>query len=281
MRKINLRCLFPLAALAILIYALSNQIFSVPPLAKILNPFIGAVQNDREKYWDEHQLQENNLGLSDSVSVFFDESKVPHIYARNTEDVYFSQGYVTAMLRLWQMDFTTYVSAGRLSEIFAENYYLDYDRIQRRLGLLEAAKQSLAFIEKDPETLKILSAYTRGVNAYINHLNYRTLPFEYKLLDYEPEQWSNLKSVLIMKLMANTLSGYESDIDMSRLMLILGEKKFNLLYPDFGTTVTPAVDYPKREAPSVFNKTQLPDYLDFSFISFISNKPEASLIAFP
>jgi penicillin G amidase len=272
MRKINSRCLFPLAALVILIYALSNQIFSVPPLGKVLNPFIGAIQNDQEKYLGEHQLRENDLGISDSVSVFFDESKVPHIYASNTEDLFFAQGYVTAMLRLWQMDFTTYVSAGRLSEIFPENNYLVYDRNQRRIGMLEAAKRSLAFMERDPETSKILSAYTRGVNAYINRLNYRTLPFEYKLLNYKPEQWTNLKSVLVMKLMASTLSGYEADIDMSRLMLIMGEKKFNLLYPDFGTTVTPAVDYPKREAPSVFNKTQIPNYLDYSFISFISNK---------
>lgn len=276
MIKINSNCLFPLAALIILIYTLSNQLFDVPPLGKTLNPFIGIIQNDQEKFLNDPQLTENNLGLSDSVSVFFDQQKVPHIYAKKTEDLYFSQGYVTAMLRLWQMDFSSYVSAGRLSEIFNGDNYLQYDRNQRRIGMLEAAKQSLTFIEKDPETKKILSAYTRGVNAYINRLNYRTLPFEYKLFNYKPEQWSNLKSVLIMKLMANTLSGYENDLEMSRLMLILGEKKFNLLYPDFYPNITPIVNYPKRKSPSVFNKAKLPDYLNFSFISSISSKPKTT-----
>ena len=273
MIKINSNCLFPLAALIILTYTLSNQLFDVPPLGKILNPFIGIIQNDQEKYLNDHQVTETNLGLSDSVSVFFDEAKVPHIYAKNIEDLYFSQGYVTAKLRLWQMDFTSYVSAGRLSEIFPGENYLQYDRNQRRMGMLEAAKRAVTFIEKDPETKKILSAYTRGVNAYINHLNYRTLPFEYKLFDYKPEQWSNLKSVLIMKLMANTLSGYEHDMDQSRLMLILGEKKFNLLYPDFYPDIKPIINYPKQKSLSVFNKTKLPSYLNFSFISSISSKP--------
>lgn len=267
MKKINLNCLFPLAALVISIYALSNPLFSVPPLGKVLNPFIGVIQNDRERWVSERQFSQKDLGLADSVSVYFDGSMVPHIYAKNGEDLYFAQGYVTAMLRLWQMDFTTYVSAGRLSEIFSGGNYLEYDRSQRRMGILEAAKRSLNYIERDPETQKILRAYSRGVNAYIDRLNYRTLPFEYKLLNYTPEQWSGLKSVLVMKLMASTLSGYESDLDMSRLALILGEKDFNLLYPDFCPNVTPEVRYPKGESASLFNKTKFPAYLNFSFIS--------------
>jgi len=274
MRKINSNCLFPLVALVILVYALSNQLVDVPPIGKFIDPFIGVIQNDKESYLKDHQLEESALGLSDSVSVFFDQSKVPHIYARNVEDLFFSQGYVTAMLRLWQMDFTTYVSAGRMSEIFNGERYLQYDRSQRRTGILEAARRALTFMEKDAETMKVLSAYTRGVNAYINRLNYRTLPFEYKFLNYQPEQWTNLKSVLVMKLMASTLSGYEGDLDMSRLMLILGPERFNLLYPDFGSTVTPAARYPKREASSVFNKNPLPPYLNYSFISSISSKPD-------
>lgn len=274
MKKINSKSLFPLVTLLLLIYAFSNQLFGVPPLGKFLNPFIGVIQNDRERWVKDNQFNNTDLGLSDSVSVFFDQSMVPHIYAKNSEDLYFSQGYVTAMLRLWQMDFTTYVSAGRLSEVFTKDRYLDYDRTQRRTGLLEAARRSLTYIESDPETRKILCAYSRGVNAYIDRLNYRTLPFEYKLLNYTPEQWSDLKSVLVMKLMANTLSGYESDMDMSRLAVILGEKDFNLLYPDFCSNVTPAIRYPKGDSPSLFNKTKIPAYLNSSFLPSGRSKSE-------
>jgi penicillin amidase len=160
----------------------------------LLDPFIGAVQNQEEKGLIVPQLIINHLELNDSVHVFFDDRKVPHIYAKNMDDLYFSQGYVTAYLRLWQMDFLSYISAGRLSEVFSKDHFLEYDRKVRRLGILDAAKKSLAFIEKDSETSKILSAYSKGVNAYINQLSYKTMPLEYKLLDYKPEPWSNLKS---------------------------------------------------------------------------------------
>jgi acyl-homoserine lactone acylase PvdQ len=42
-------------------------------------------------------------------------------------------------------------------------------------------------------------AYTAGVNAYIASLTESELPIEYKLLDYKPEAWSNLKIALIYK----------------------------------------------------------------------------------
>ncbi|MEZ4691233.1 MAG: penicillin acylase family protein [Ignavibacteria bacterium] len=40
-------------------------------------------------------------------------------------------------------------------------------------------------------------AYTAGVNAYIENLPENKLPVEYKLLGYRPENWSNLKTVLL------------------------------------------------------------------------------------
>src|ERR1041385_572461 len=43
-------------------------------------------------------------GLSGKVSVIRDEHGVPTIDAAKTEDLFFSQGYVTAQDRLWQMD---------------------------------------------------------------------------------------------------------------------------------------------------------------------------------
>jgi len=42
-------------------------------------------------------------GLREPVEVLRDEWGIPHIYARNTHDLFFAQGYVTAQDRLWQM----------------------------------------------------------------------------------------------------------------------------------------------------------------------------------
>ena len=38
------------------------------------------------------------------------------------------------------------------------------------------------------------------------------LPLEYKLLDYEPEPWSNLKIALFLKQMSKTLAGFDTDM---------------------------------------------------------------------
>jgi penicillin amidase len=273
MRKVNTNCLYPLIASVILIFALSKQMFIVPPLGKLLDPFIGAVQNADDDGWKSSLLTMNKIDLAEPVRVFFDDRQVPHIYAQNAEDLYFTQGYVTAYFRLWQMDFLSYSSAGRLSELFSEKEFFDYDRNQRRIGILEAAKESLKFIEKDSVTLKALTAYTKGVNAYIKELSYRKMPLEYKLLDYEPEPWSNLKSVLILKSMANTLSGYEEDLFMSKMMLALGEEDFNKLYPDYYGHSTPVMNKSKPDESVALAPIKKPDYLNYGFLVSNSETP--------
>ncbi|MCW3101566.1 MAG: penicillin amidase [Bacteroidetes bacterium] len=267
MKKINMEFVFPLTAIVILVLGLSTQLFNISPAGKLLNPFVGAIQNEKSEI-DEYAGKLFSCGgLSDSVSVFFDSRRVPHIRAGNQNDLYFAQGYVSASLRLWQMDFISYVAAGRLSEIFSDNGYLEHDREQRRLGLLGAARKSLAMIEKDSMTNSILTAYTNGVNAYISKLNYRNMPFEYKLLDYAPEQWTKLKSVLIMKYMASILSGFEQDKSMTDLMLSLGEESFNKYYPDFHSYSSPFVYDSVLKANNSTAYLAKPGYLNYSFVT--------------
>jgi penicillin amidase len=268
MKKVTSYFLFPLIALIILIVAFSTQLFSVPPLGKLLDPFAGLVQNVNEEELSNNKLILTNAGLKDSVQVFFDDRKVPHIYAKNTHDLYFAQGYVTASLRLWQMDFVSYLSAGRLSEIFGMEGFLDYDRKQRRIGMLAASKKSLALIEqKDPETDAILTSYSDGVNAYIKQLDYKKLPLEYKLMDYEPEPWSKLKTVLVMKQMANNLTGYEEDNSMTNILLTLGEEQFNKIFPDLHPHISPVTNDPKTAVNNSLAYLKKPTYLDYGFIT--------------
>ena len=267
MKKINPNFLFPFVALLVLILGLSTTMFTIPPLGKLMNPFIGVVQNGAELNFKEKELKIDELGLINTVSVYFDDRKVPHIYAENKHDLYFAQGYVTASLRLWQMDFTSYVSAGRLSEIFAEDAYLNYDRSQRRLGLLESAKNTLKLIEKDSVTINVLSSYTKGVNAYISSLDYARFPLEYKLLNYIPERWTNLKTVLILKQMGNSLTGYEEDLNMTNLILALGEEKYNKLFPNEHSYTSPIMNDLVGQINPSLSSIVKPDYLNYSFLS--------------
>src|SRR6187402_350916 len=145
MKKINLQCIFPLLALTVLIFGLSIQMFRMAPLGKLLDPFTGVVQNGSETELGA-SLTKKDMQLSQPVRIFFDSRKVPHIYASNEMDLYFAQGYVSAALRLWQMDFLSYTAAGRLSEIFSGGFE-DFDRTQRRMGILDGAKRSLQLME--------------------------------------------------------------------------------------------------------------------------------------
>ncbi|HCP74526.1 MAG TPA: penicillin acylase family protein, partial [Ktedonobacter sp.] len=59
-------------------------------------------------------------GLHEPVEIIFDRYGVPHIYARNEDDLFFAQGYVHAQDRLWQMEFNRRIGSGRLAEIFGD-----------------------------------------------------------------------------------------------------------------------------------------------------------------
>ena len=121
-------------------------------------------------------------GLGGPVTVIRDARGVPHIQARNADDLFFAQGYVTAQDRLWQMDMSRRYSAGELAEILGPSY-LGIDEQQRILRLRPAAeKESAALSAGDRQHFE---AYARGVNAYIAEHRDR-LPLEFRVLRYAP-----------------------------------------------------------------------------------------------
>lgn len=124
-------------------------------------------------------------GLLDAVEIIRDERGVPHIYAANTHDLFFAQGFVHAQDRLWQMDFQRRVAAGRLSEVLGDTT-LELDRWTRILQLRRQAERDLEVASNDGR--RILAAYTRGVNRFIETTD--GLPIEFALLRYEPEPWT-------------------------------------------------------------------------------------------
>jgi penicillin G amidase len=211
----------------------------IPALGKFLDPFHGAWQNAETKKWKNEELK--LTGLKDEVVVLYDSAMIPHIYAKNNEDLFLAQGYVTAKHRLWQMEFQTHAAAGRISEIIG-SAALDYDRKQRRLGMVYAAGQALESAEKNPEALAMIEAYTKGVNQYIESLDDDDLPFEYKLLNYKPEPWTNLKFGLHLKSMAQTLNIGDKDLEMTNALKLFGKDIVDLLWPDNENTGDPIVD---------------------------------------
>ena len=215
--------------LLVLFNLLNESQGSIPALGKFLNPFAGFWQNGAQL--DQADEIIDVRGLRDAVKVVWDDRQVPHIFAKNTYDIYFAQGFLTARHRLWQMEFQTHVAAGRVSEIIGSKA-IEFDKLQRRRGLLLAAEKTIDQMDQNPETHLILQAYANGVNTWIESLTPATLPLEYKLLDYEPEVWSTLKTALLLKYMAWDLTGRNSEMDLSIIRSHLGEDFVKKFYPD-------------------------------------------------
>ncbi|RYZ52322.1 MAG: penicillin acylase family protein, partial [Chitinophagaceae bacterium] len=177
------------------------------------------------------------------VNVYLDERLVPHVFADNDGDAYFVQGYLHAKYRLWQMDFQSRAAAGRLSEVVNNEALLNYDRLQRRMGMVHAAEVMVAEMEKDAGTKQVLDAYTSGVNTYINNLTEASLPLEFKLLGYKPENWSNLKVALFIKLMSADLAGlgYARDLEFTNQKAIFSRKEMAILYPQVDDSLQPII----------------------------------------
>ncbi|MDG5491502.1 penicillin acylase family protein [Psychroserpens sp. SPM9] len=210
-------------------YGLNTKFGSIPPIGKFLDPVAGVWQNDTDEIIDGNVSID---GLLAPVTIHYDEQLIPHIFAQNDTDLYKAQGYITAKHRLWQMEFQTHAAAGRLSEIVGESA-LNYDRQERRRGMGYGAEKALEVMQQDPELISYLEAYRDGVNSYINSLNPKILPVEYKLLDYKPEPWTIKKTALLLMYMTKMLAGGDEDLEYTNLLRKFGKDRFDLLFPDF------------------------------------------------
>jgi penicillin amidase len=190
-------------------------------------------------------------GLSAPVEVVRVEPGVPHIYARNTHDLFFAQGYVHAQDRLWQMEFNRTVGAGRLSSLFGEGA-LPIDKVMYVLGLRRAAEKDWQILS--PDTRAVLTAYADGVNAYMSTHRGR-LPIEFTLLGVEPRPWTPVDSLTWGKLMSLNLSlNHPFEILRSHLIAKLGEPVARRLMSPYPASapiiVPPGVQAYKDRVPS-------------------------------
>ncbi|WP_299610075.1 penicillin acylase family protein [uncultured Aquimarina sp.] len=234
-------------------YVLNTQLGNIPPLGKFLNPVSGIWQNET----NEAIIGDISIpGLKDEVTVHYDELMIPHVFAQNEADLYKAQGYITAKHRLWQLEFQTHAAAGRISELFGERA-LDYDRSERRRGMVYGAEQVMEYLEKyDPATLGFIQNYSDGVNAYIDQLNPDEYPVEYKLLDYKPEAWTPKKTALLLMYMTKMLAGYDDDLEYTNVLRLVGKENFELLFPDFFDITDPVI--PKETDWSFIDVPQTP-----------------------
>ncbi len=264
-----LRTLLLLFFTAGLIFLLDQPLSGLPALGRLLDPVNGwAAQAEPMGQFTSQDINLEALELP--ATVFFEERMVPHIVAQSEHDLYFLQGYIHAYFRLWQMDFQTRAAAGRVGEVVGErmakdprtgkirNAVLEFDRGQRRKGMVFGAENSLEAMEADARTKLMLDAYRDGINSFITSLKFKDLPLEYKLMGFAPEPWTNLKTALLLKYMADDLTGYTEDFALTALRDALGTEQFNFLFPERRLQSKPVIPEGTAFAPASLSRPSSP-----------------------
>jgi penicillin amidase len=195
-------------------------------------------------------------GISAAVEIIRDTDGIPHIFAASIEDAAFGHGFVHAQDRLWQMELSRRIGAGRLSE-FAGKAALEADRFLRRVGLRRAAQREADQLL--PEERSVLMAYARGVNAAVEEMG-PNLPLELRLLRIRPEPWSIVDSLSWAKVMALNLSvNWEIELFRARLVAKVGvERAVQLHLPHF-PGAPPIVPSPQPPGTQALETPPLPN----------------------
>ena len=169
----------------------------------------------------------NINGLKDSVTIHFDIHGRPHIYATNINDLVFTQGYLTAQDRLFELDIARRAAKGELSEILG-NKGLIRDTYVHKIGLLRHAKEELKSCNN--ETLNILESYSKGITAYIQE-HKDTLPFEFKVLNYIPKPWQPVDSIVLIKQIAEIIdTSWQLDLIRQEVYQTIPAEKADALF---------------------------------------------------
>ncbi len=171
----------------------------------------------------------NQPRLEQQVDIHWDTDGVPHIYAQNRSDAYFSLGYVHAQDRIWQMTLYQMAAEGRFSEFLGKDM-LSYDKLQRTIGFWHTARE----IENtlSDATRNYLEAYAAGVNAYTEQHS-KSLPIQFSLVEMQPIPWTVTHSIAISRLMAWELNiAWKSELSYAFLAESLSPQQFGELFPD-------------------------------------------------
>jgi penicillin G amidase len=121
-------------------------------------------------------------GLAEPVEVLRDRWGVPYLTASSLEDLWFTQGYVQASERLFQIELALRAAAGRLSEWFSD-LGVPADRFARtigfaRLGAREAERWTDA-------SVAMMRRFVEGARAFA--ASGATPPIEYAMLGSAPD----------------------------------------------------------------------------------------------
>jgi penicillin amidase len=185
-------------------------------------------------------------GLNGPVTIVRDEFGIPTITASTRADLAFATGFAHGQDRFFQMDLIRRQAAGELSELFGAAALATDKRF--RFHRFRARAQAV-FDLASPERRKVVTQYAAGVNAGRDSLGAR--PFEYLLLQQDPEAWLPEDSILLVYAMFVKLNDSRARKDVRRGFAhrVLPTEVYEWLYPDGTPWDAPLMGEPRRVAP--------------------------------
>ena len=191
----------------------------------VLASFLGACAS-LNSYQDSGRLA--LPGLGQPVHVMRDAKGMPYILAANLPDAFRAMGFVTAQDRLFQMELTRMVAAGRIAELVGKTA-LPLDRRMRTIGIYRLADRHARLLQEDATVL--IRQYIDGVNAFIegsvadHHL-------EFGLSGIQPTPWTLSDVLSVMYYMSwSTSANIQTEIITQMLVERLGPAKAEELLP--------------------------------------------------
>lgn len=180
---------------------------------------------------DANHHAEPVLPFEGELWIGYDSLGIPHIQCDNDREAAFGVGYVHARDRLFQLEMMRRSVLGLLTEV-AGIKALQLDRFWRKFRFESQCRSTMnTLAASDPETYALFEAYAHGVNAYIQHMSYKELPLEFRLLDFKPMKFEPWHCLLLSKSMAYSLSYIEDDLEFSHIKGRIPDELVEFYYP--------------------------------------------------
>ncbi len=187
------------------------------------------------------------------VTIYRDDFGAPHIFAVDTEGLYYGYGYATAQDRLFQLDMLRRTYWGRVSEVHGAKF-LEFDKAMRRDNLSRAqVKDQITGLDRHYQV--ILRSFADGINTYIAEASAdpgSKLPAEFKNFGIEPEKWKDEDVAAVFLSVMGVFMDFSRELENKALLDYLikkhGDKKGRALFsevvmgndPDAYTTIPAA-----------------------------------------
>ncbi len=139
--------------------------------------------------------------LQDTVKVFTDPYGIPHVFAKNNKDLFYTAGYIIARERLFQLSLLMAVVRGEISTLLGDDYVL-LDNYIKQNNLFSVSSENQPSINYENEIL--INSYCSGINTWIDETE-GTLPLSFKILNTKPLKWTSSDVINVGTMMTDNL----------------------------------------------------------------------------